>query len=192
MREFHSLVDHHVCFKISSIKQLKASFPSVHEVVKKFSHYINEQINQFPSKPLEAFEISTKYTIDASSSYLFDIDAQSFTNENSDIRKMIKKMMNFNPIKKIFHKVCSSIKGLGRIENFKLRSKIVQVFFTNLMKQAIQRRKKSKTKINDFLSYLTNLRNIKNISDWEITSYGLSFLVGKSLYFKLFIKLLKS
>lgn len=157
---------------------MKASFQSVSEVAKRFLRYIDEHLENNTSKPLEALEISKKYAIDASSSYVFDIDAQSF-DKNSEFRKMFQKLINFNPIKFLLLKIHASIPVFGKFIEFKFTSRVVETFFTNLMKQAIKQRKKRKNICNDFLTYMTNLRNKKNVSDFEMTSHGLSFLVGR-------------
>lgn len=111
--------------------KLKAIFPLVEDVARKFSDYIGKEIAKNPCKSFEARNISVRYTCDTVSACIFAIDGGSFTKEDSQIIKMADKMIRSisDAAKSFFPK--------------RLMPQEVQDFFIFLMDEAIKVEKKS-------------------------------------------------
>ena len=73
--------------------KLKAIFPLIKDVARKFSDYIGKQIKENPKKSFEARNICVRYTCDTVATCVFAIDGGSFTKEDSQIIKMADKMI---------------------------------------------------------------------------------------------------
>lgn len=150
--------------------RLKALYPIVEEVVERLLQYVKSH-----KEPLEARELSAKYTVDVVSNAIYGIDAGSFKNEKPEIREMGRLL--FAPDSMVFFKIflLSSLPFLKKFMTVQFSKPEVQGFFTNLMQQALEYREKSKVHREDFLDYIINLRKKKHISDTEMAAHTISF-----------------
>lgn len=142
----------------------------------RFSTYINQQIKK-GDEPLDAREISAKYTTDVVSSCIFNADAQSFTKENPEIRAVGKKLMDFTPLLQVQFIVITMFPFVKHIWKLRFVPKSVEVFFTNLMHQAVEIREETKINRDDYLAYLISLRKKKGLSELDMAAHGVSFFI---------------
>jgi cytochrome P450 len=151
--------------------RLKALYPIVEEVVERLLKYVKSH----SVEPLEAKELSAKFTVDVVSNAIYGIDAGSFNNEKPEIREMGRLL--FAPATMVFFKIflLSSFPFLKKFMTIQFTETRVQTFFTNLMQQALEYREKSKIHREDFLDYIINLRKKKHISDTEMAAHTISF-----------------
>lgn len=148
-------------------------FPLVEEVLIKLEKYIDEN----KKDPLEAREICAKFTTDVVSSCIFNADAESFTKEKPEIREMGKKFFNFSPLTLAVFVLYSIVPSLQKLYKIKFIEKDVEIFFSSLMRQAVAQREKDKIDREDYLAYLINLRDKKNLKDIDMAAQGVTFFI---------------
>ena len=159
--------------------QIKALFPLVEEVLNRFTKYINDELKKENKEPFDAREICAKFTTDVVSSCIFDADAQSFTKEKPEIREMGKGIMQFSPFVMFLFVFYSIFPCFMKIYKIKFVKKEVEVFFTDLMHQAVKQREANKVKRDDYLAYLISMREKKNFSDLDMAGHGVTFFIGE-------------
>lgn len=109
--------------------KLKAIFPLVGDVARKFSDYIGNELEKKPQKSFESRSICVRYTCDTVATCIFAIDGGSFTQEDSQIIQMADKM-----IRSISDAAKSFLPK-------RLMPQDVQDFFIFLMEEAIKVKK---------------------------------------------------
>lgn len=132
--------------------KLKAMFPLVHDVSKRFVDYLNEEIQQNPTKTFDIREICVRYTCDTVASCIFAIDGGSFLKKESEIIIMGNKMIRSisDAAKSFFPK--------------RLMPQDVQDFFIYLMDEAIKYRINNNVNRDDFLAHIISLKKKKEMS----------------------------
>lgn len=151
--------------------RLKALYPIVEEVTEKLLQY-----TRLHSEPLEARELSAKFTVDVVSNAIYGIDVGSFQTEKPEVREMGRQLISPDSFTLFKMFLLSSIPYLKKYMSITFTKPEVQGFFTNLMQQALEYREKSKDfKREDFLDYIINLKKKKHISDIEMASHTISF-----------------
>ncbi|KAL7036965.1 hypothetical protein ACKWTF_009018 [Chironomus riparius] len=153
--------------------RLKALYPLIEDVTSRMVKYITDESKK--SDPFDARELSAKYTTDVVSNCIFGIDAESFTKEKPEIREMGRKLLAPSPtvIFKIF--LVESFKFLKGVIKIRFMPDDIKDFFVNLLQQALKYRKENNVQREDFLDYIIQLRNKKNISELEMASHTISF-----------------
>lgn len=74
--------------------------------------------------------------------------------------------------------VYSFIPALMKVYKIRLVQPDVQEFFSSLMRQAVEHRKKDKINRDDYLAYLISLREKKNFSELDMAAHGVTFFIG--------------
>lgn len=166
-------VSSQVIFCLFVYFQIKAMFPLVEEVLKKFEKYIDDNLKD----SLEAREICAKFTTDVVSSCIFNADAQSFTKDKPEIREVCRKLFEFSPMFIILSVFYTLFPFLQKVYRIKILSQATEDFFTNLMSQAVEQRKKDKIERDDYLAFLINLRNKKQLKDVDMAAHGVTFFI---------------
>ena len=155
--------------------RLKALYPLIQDVQSRMSNFINKELNKETEEPFNAREVSAKFTTDVVSSCIYGADAQSFTKDDPEIRAMGRKLMDPSGAFIIFMFLSSAIPIIKKVIYFKIISLEVQNFFVNLLEQALKYRKDHNVVREDFLDYLIELKNKKNISDLDMAAHTISF-----------------
>lgn len=109
--------------------KLRAIFPLIEDVARKFSDYIGNELEKDSEKSFDARNICVRYTCDTVATCIFAIDGGSFTKEDSQIIKMGDKM-----IRSISDAAKSFLPK-------RLMPQDVQEFFIFLMEEAIKVKK---------------------------------------------------
>jgi cytochrome P450 family 6/cytochrome P450 family 28 len=149
-------------------------FPLVDEVLIRLRTFINKEI---PAKqPFDAREVCAKFTTDVVSSCIFNADAESFTKEKPAIREMGRKLMDFGTsgIQIVFI-LYSLFPFLMKLYKISMIPKEVENFFTDLTRQALEMREKTKINRDDYLSFLIDLQKKKNLSQLDVASHSITF-----------------
>lgn len=154
--------------------RLKAMYPLAVEVQGQLVKHLKEQIES-KKLPLDARELSTKFTIDVVAKAIYGIDAKSFTDESGEIREIVRRL--FDPsgafILKMF--VASAIPILKKVMSMRFTPVEIEQFFIKLMKDSIDYREKNNVKREDFLDYLLQLRSKKGMREIDMASHTISF-----------------
>lgn len=154
-----------------SSNRMKALFPLIESVCKKLTSFIKEEFSQ----PLELRDLCGKYTMEAVSKCILGIEANSLSKEDSELRKMAKKLSDpsFTTILKIM--TCTLIPAMKDIVGVQFVPDDVNKFFLDLIKQAVDYRVKHGTKREDYLDYLITLQKKKGFSSTDLAGHSITF-----------------
>lgn len=145
--------------------KLKAMFPLVLDVGKRFAEYIKNELVHNPGKAFDSREICVRYTCDTVSSCIFGIDGGSFAKKESQIISMGNKMIR-------------SISDAAKsFMPKRLMPQDVQDFFVYLMEEAIKYRLDNSIIRDDFLAHIINLKKKKLMSETEMVAHGVTFFL---------------
>ncbi|XP_055612268.1 probable cytochrome P450 28a5 [Uranotaenia lowii] len=153
--------------------RMKVMYSNVEGISNKMSQYIKDR----EGTPLEGKELAGRFTTDVVSSCIFSADAQSFANENAEIREMGRKLMDSSLIFVLKIMLLTVFPTLARIFQVGFITKPREKFFTKLMVDAIRHRESSGEKRADYLDHLLALRQTKNISEIDMAAHGVTFFL---------------
>lgn len=149
--------------------KLRAMFPLIDDVAKKFVAYIKTEMKENPTMSFDSREICVRYTCDTVASCIFAIDGRSFEKQESQIINMGMKMIrSISDASKSF---------LPK----RLMPEDVQSFFIFLMDEAIKHRDANGINRDDFLAHIISLKKKKEMSDIEMVAHGVTFFLGEVL-----------
>ncbi|XP_055551511.1 probable cytochrome P450 28a5 isoform X2 [Wyeomyia smithii] len=138
---------------------------------------MKEYIEQCEGSSLDARELAAKFTTNAVSSCIFAVDAQSFSHEKPEIREMSRRLMEHSFMSFIQFLFVGAFPKIANMLNVGIVSKSVEKFFTKLMAQAIQHRTSATEKPVDYLDFLINLQNRKQLSALDMAAHGVTFFL---------------
>ncbi|GAB0089202.1 Cytochrome P450 [Sergentomyia squamirostris] len=153
--------------------RIKAMYPVIEDVCDRMKQYILRENKH----AIETREMTAKFTTDVVSSCIFAVDAGSFAGENAPIREMGRKIMGFSPKLMIYFIAVQFVPTLRKFLKMAFVPAGVENFFVNLMKDAIELRKKSKIDRADYLHFLLELQQKKNLSELDMVSHAITFFV---------------
>ncbi|XP_055612267.1 probable cytochrome P450 28a5 [Uranotaenia lowii] len=153
--------------------RMKALYSLIEDVCGRMTTYL--KANQ--GAPLETKELAAKFTTDAVSNCIFAADAQSFTDENAEIRKQGRRLLSTSPLALLVLTVMSLCPPLARLLKLRLIPKDIERFFTNLMADAVRYRESNSIKRDDYLEHLISLKNKKEISEVDMAAHGVTFFI---------------
>ncbi|XP_055612264.1 probable cytochrome P450 28d1 [Uranotaenia lowii] len=151
--------------------RMKALYAFVDDVSGRLVTYLNKNIHT----AVDARDLCTKFTVDVVSSCIFATDAQSFTSPKPEIRENGDRLLqpSLGLALKLF--IFGSFPKLAKFFNMSVLTKDVEQFFINLMEQAVNFRESSPNKRSDYLDYLINLKNKKEITLVDMAAHGVTF-----------------
>lgn len=121
-------------------------------------------------------QLAAKYSTDVVSSVIYGIDSKSFENtENCQIRQNGSSIFESSSTIVIYFTLVSIFPFIKKL--YKVVPKSVEQFFQNLLNEAIKMRKESKIEREDFLSYLLDLKEKKNLSKMDMAAHTITFFL---------------
>ncbi|KAJ6634769.1 putative cytochrome P450 28a5, partial [Pseudolycoriella hygida] len=160
-----------------TIARVKAMFPIFDDICHKMKNYVTSKLEQ-KLNIFDVGELAAKYSTDVVSSVIYGIDSKSFENaETNEIRENGSSIFESSSTIVIYFTIVSIFPFMKRL--YKVVPKSVEQFFQNLLSEAIKLREASNIKREDFLSYLLDLKEKKNLSKMDMTSHTITiFLDG--------------
>lgn len=153
--------------------RLKTMYPLIEDVQGRMINYITQQLKT--KQPLEARELSAKFTTDVVSLAIFGIDAQSFTNEQPEIREMGRRLLAPSGLFILKMFAVAAMPVLKHVVSMRFVAPDIEKFFINLMDQALSYRETNKVQREDFLDYLIQLRQKKGIEKIDMAAHTITF-----------------
>lgn len=152
-------------------------YPLIEEVCAKLVKYTKEISEKNPKNGQDTRELAAKYTTDVVSTCIFAMDAGSFTKEKPEIREVGRRMMqpNFTIVLKLM--IFGMFPFLKKLFKAAFISKEVEVFFTDLMNQALRYRKDNHIARVDYLDYLIQLKEKKSLTELDLAAHTVTFFV---------------
>ncbi|XP_055692159.1 probable cytochrome P450 28d1 [Lutzomyia longipalpis] len=125
---------------------------------------------------IDGYETCAHYAIDVVSNCIFGTDAGALSGGKAPILDMARKVV-FSSRLMLYFIVVQLFPSLKKFYKFSVVGKGVEEFFHNVMKDAINLRKKNKNNRKDHLNYLLDLRAKKNLSDFDMVCHVIAFIV---------------
>lgn len=158
-------------------EQIKAVYPLILDITKRFSKYISLKLANNPREAFDARDISARYTADVVSSCVFAADGESFTSENPEIIKNGRALLE-STIQLVFlYFITPALPFMKFLLNYFVVSKDVERFFGKLIYDAIKHREDNNFERNDFLGHLIALKNKKNIDKESMVAHAATFFI---------------
>lgn len=154
-----------------SQNRIKALFPLITDVSRRLAEFINNDI----SEPFEAKDLASKFTTETVSTCIFGIEANAFAKDESELRKMSKRMFNHSAstiIKVMLRVVFPPLKYFMKV---KLVDDDVNAFFLDLLAQSLDYRARHKVVREDYLDYLIQLQKKKGLSNMDLAGHSITF-----------------
>lgn len=151
--------------------RLKEIYPLIEEICENFYVHIISNINE----TFEARDLALRFTSDIVSYCIFNIESDCLSDGNCNIRKMSKKlsMPSFGTV--CLMMLTEIFPALRSFVKIKFIAEDVEKFFLNFFERSIKRRKGSSYKVNDFLNYVLQLSEKKNLSHKSIAGHLTTF-----------------
>lgn len=146
--------------------KLKHMVDLILECADNFENFLIDEVKK--NNVIEIKEFSAKFTTDVIGSCAFGINTNSITNQDSEFRKMGKKIFPTDGIS-FFKKIIREFApGLGRIILNLRRPKFLD-FFVNIISETIDHRKKNNINRGDLVDVLKTMKDNKN--EFDISMY---------------------
>lgn len=152
-------------------------YPLIEDVCKNLVDYIDKESRIVGDKGIDARELSARFTTDVVSNCLFAVDAGALRAEESVIRNMAKEMLKPSLKLAILFMVSEICPSVNKVLRIPFIDKPVERFFTKLMKDAADHRRKSKLDKADVMQYLLALQDKKNLNDVELIANAITFFL---------------
>ncbi|XP_028895402.2 probable cytochrome P450 28d1 [Zeugodacus cucurbitae] len=156
--------------------RIKAVYPITLEVCQRLIHYIKEQTKRSATEGLDASELFLRYTSEVVSECILGIRANSFNDESSPIYANTKKIFNQTYIFRVYQLLTGFIPAVRNFYKMRFFPKDVEEFFIDLMQRTLDLRRKQNVDRVDFINYMLQLQQKRNISTPEITSHVMSYM----------------
>ena len=156
--------------------RLKTLYSLIQVVQELMTKYIRSELKKDKKGPFDIKDICGKYTTDVVSSCVYSANAESFTNENSEILAMGRKLMAPTGTFIFLMFLLGAVPILKRFIKLTFVQQDVQLFFIDLMNQAIKYRENNNISREDFVDHLIWLKNKKNISQLDMAAHTVTFL----------------
>ncbi|XP_037932059.1 probable cytochrome P450 309a2 [Teleopsis dalmanni] len=156
-----------------TLSKLNQAYPIWKSTLLKMTKYIEDNIKN-DNAVIETKDLSYRFTSNVMSDFLWGIDAGSFTNSEGGktMLTMLKDMINQVVYATILYYAFSFAPFIKRFFNIRVFPEKTDKFFSQLTKVAIEMRAKDKnTERADFLSYVLQLKEKKQLSHDDVVGH---------------------
>lgn len=153
-----------------STNRMKALYPLIENVCHRLTSFINECIDE----PIEARDLSVKFTTESVSSCIFGIETDTLQKGESDYRKMAKRLTKPSTFTIMKIMLTTMIPALKKLIKVQFVDNDVNEFFINLFRQAFEYRTNNR---DDFLDYLLTLKKKKGFSQIDLAGHSMTFFI---------------
>ncbi|XP_048479395.1 cytochrome P450 6a2-like [Plutella xylostella] len=167
----------HVVTPTFSSAKMKAMFPLVTEC----SETLRQVLLQQPLDEVDVGSLMSRFTTDVIGSCAFGVDPGSLKDPNSPFHKMSQRMFKTSR-SAILKRYCRAFfPRLFKLLNLRTYSPDVEVFFTSIISQVLEERRRNKTDRKDFLQLMLNVQSTEKevtMTDALITSNSFIFMLA--------------
>ncbi|CAD7092565.1 unnamed protein product [Hermetia illucens] len=157
--------------------RIKACYPVMQEVCAKMTKYLELETLTPIEGGLNAKELATRFTTEVVANCVYGVEAGAFDRGECKIREMGMKLMSQSFIVQLYFLFLALIPKMTNICRMRMISTEIEKFFTDLMEAAIRLRKETKSDRVDFLNYLLQLQEKKNLSTLEMAAHTMTFFL---------------
>lgn len=108
---------------------------------------------------------------------IYGIDSKSLSDEPSELREMGQAIFQLPIDVLTYFSLRDLFPFITKVYKMTMASKKVERFFDHLTRDAIQLRKDGNIQRDDFLNYLIQLRQKKNLEDIAVTAHAMTFFL---------------
>lgn len=130
------------------------------------------------NKVIDIREVLLRFTSDVIGSTSFGIECNSLKYPESEFVNMVNKISNHSNWKLLRLAFEEGLKNPGNIEKIAYNDKVVEDFFTNLVKETVKYRDVNKIVRNDFLNVLIQVRDTYELEIQEIVAQSYLFFIA--------------
>ncbi|XP_034952018.1 cytochrome P450 6a8-like isoform X2 [Chelonus insularis] len=146
---------------VFSSAKIKRMFPLLFECHKIFEKLIHNSLNN----DVDVRELAVKFTVDVIGTCAFGIQINDFSDENSEFRKVVKKLSHPGYKTTLWRMLRTAVPRLYKLLGVQIIDREITSFFKSIVSQVIEQREKtSEYKRNDFIDLLIELKNQEHIS----------------------------
>lgn len=161
--------------------RIKASYPVMLDVCEKLSRFIKNKFNDSSEPPVDGLDgrqLSLRFTCEVVADCVLGIKASGFeSDEISEIQRMGVKLFEQSPAFMFYIILTSICPALLKVWKMRMMPRDMEDFFLNITDQAMKLRIDGKIDRVDFLNYLLELKQKNKVTDLDITSHTISFLL---------------
>lgn len=147
----------------------------IEDVCGRMTTYIKAESDKKPIDGMNCKELAAKFTTDVVSSCIFGTDAKSFTDENAIIRKMGTNLLSSNWKTAVYFILSFIFPIIKKYWKMPLVGKEIEQFFIDMMDEAVSYRQNNQIDRADYLSYLIQIKEKKNLSSLDVAAHGVTF-----------------
>nr|XP_014098661.2 probable cytochrome P450 28d1 [Bactrocera oleae] len=156
--------------------RIKVVYPITLDVCQRLIRYIREQTKTKPTEGLDATELFLRYTSEVVSECILGIRANSFSDELSPIYANTKKLFNQTYIFRLYQLLTGFFPAVQHFYKMRFFTKDVENFFIDLTQKTIDLRHKQNMDRADFINYMLQLQQKRNLSTPELTSHVMTYI----------------
>ncbi|XP_037953311.1 probable cytochrome P450 28d1 [Teleopsis dalmanni] len=157
--------------------RVSAVYPVTLKVCNTLSDYIRNQIKMASKDGLETKQLCLRYTTEVVSDCVLGIKANSFSNNPTPIFDMTLKVFKQSTFFILYTVIANLIPQIRKIYTARFFTKDVENFFFDLMSTSIDIKRKARdTTRLDYLNYVLQLQEKKNLTNIELISHTMTFL----------------
>lgn len=142
------------------------------EVAECMRKYLVENQNE---KFIETRELCAKFTTDVVAASIYGVEGGSFTNSDSEIRKLARDVMSPNWRLIVIGILQPAFPIISKLFKLRFVAADKAAFLVDLLNQTLEYRKKNNVERQDYVDYLTHLREKKGLADIEIAAHTVTF-----------------
>ncbi|ALC48654.1 Cyp28a5, partial [Drosophila busckii] len=162
--------------------RIKTVYPVTNEVCLKLSDWINKQIRLGAPDGVNAKDMCLCFTSEMVTDCVLGLSAQSFTDKPTPIMSHIKDLFNQPWTFMLYFVLVSAVPSLRKLVKLRFVPLPVEHFFVDLMQNALDLRRaqlaagKTFERV-DFLDYIIQLANKKQLDTRQLTAHTMTFLL---------------
>lgn len=124
-----------------------------------------------------SFQLSAKYTTEVVSNCIYGIDSKSFAKDKSVLLTMGSSVLESSSSMMIYSILTTFFPIIKRFWKKAFIPKKTENFFMKLTMDSVKMRDEGNNQREDFMNYVLNLRNKKNLSDIDIAAHAITFFL---------------
>ncbi|KAH8403265.1 hypothetical protein KR222_009330 [Zaprionus bogoriensis] len=162
--------------------RIKAVYPVTNEVCQKLSDWLTKQLRLGAKDGINAKEMCLRFTTEMVTDCVLGLKADSFTDKPTPIMDHIKDLFAQPWTFVLYFILISTFPALQSILKLRFVPRATERFFVDLMENAVKARRAQlasgkKFERNDFLEYMLQLANKRNLDSRQLTAHSMTFLL---------------
>lgn len=162
-----------------SSSRLKLAHPIVMDICKKLVNHVKALNEQSSGKSIEAKNLCRKFTIEIIADFVWGVTADAFTLDDSpnQMMNMSEIMLNKSFLKTGFYYISGLAPIIRKFVGGTFYPKETDQFFTRVQKDALEMRYRNPNDRPDFLNYLIQLQEKKNLNHMDLVGHSMTVLL---------------